>query len=255
MTQKISFRDIVKLSTYLDKQLSRSEQSRLEARLSVQPELQAILLELRQARAIMKHTPRQSVPRNFTLTPKMVGMRPPLPRSVPVFRLASLTAAILLFISFTFNFLTPFASAPNLAAAPQLSGSGGGCGNDNPADCGDVAMESIPYGFGGGPPETATPEEPMALSVPADAMTATPQATPQATSVAGLRTIEQPTQDSYNVAPDLPSPGTIPSEKSQSQIKPLLDPFQIALVLLIFVFGIIALLIRQLNIKRWQKRL
>ena len=248
MTKQTSFRDIKKLSAYLDKQLSRSEQARLEARLAEQPDLQEILMELRQTRALLQKTPRQRVPRNFTLTPKMVGMRPPMPRSVPVFRLASITAAILLFISFTFNYLAPIASAPSLAAAPQFSQSGGGCGSDDPADCGNPVMEAVPFGIGGGAPETATPELETAMSVPAEAIT--PEATPEAS----LRAMDQPTQEANIISPDLPALDTPPSEKSQVQTKPFMNPFQIGLVLLGIVCGICAILIRQINIQRWRKR-
>lgn len=256
MTQTPSFRDIEKISTYLDNQLSGSEKTRLEARLSAEPELKEILLELRQARAILKHTPQHRVPRNFTLTPKMVGLRPPVPRSVPVFRFASLTAAIFLFLSFAFNILSPIASAPILAAAPMLSQSGGGCGYENPADCGDAAVEEVPYGIGGGPSETATAQEPMAMAVPADLMiTATPAGTPQATAESNQRTIEQPTQSISETPLDAPAPEAFPSEKSQPQTEPFLNPFQTALVLLVLIFASLAILIRQINIKKWQKRL
>lgn len=252
MTQQTSFRDIKKLSAYLDKQLSRLEQARVEALLAEQPELQEMLKDLHQARALLQKTPRKSLPRNFTLTPKMVGMRPPIPRSVPVFRMASFTAAVLLFITFTFNYLAPIASAPSLAAAPLYAQSGGGCGSDDPADCGDVAMESVPFGIGGGPPETPTPELMAAMPIAPNTMeTSTPEATPEA----GMRTMQQPTQVENTISPDLPTLEPLPSEKSGSQTKPLLNSFQIGLVLLAIISGISAFLIRQINIQRWRKRL
>jgi len=252
MRKQTSFKDIKKLSAYLDKQLSKVEQTRLEARLAEQPDLQEILVELRQARTLLQKTPRQRVPRNFTLTPKMVGMRPPVPRSVPVFRLATITAAILLFISFTFNYLTPIASAPSLAAAPQFAGKGGGCGYDDPADCGDAVMESVPFGIGGGSPETATPEELAAMPVEPAAMDST---TPEATPEAGLRAMQQPTQVANIISPDLPALDTPPSEKSQAQPQTPMSTFQIGLGLLVIICGFITILIRQINIQRWRKRL
>jgi hypothetical protein len=249
MTQQTSFRDIEKLSAYLDNQLSRADLARVEAKLAVEPRLQEILLELRQARALLKHTPRQRVPHNFTLTPKMVGMRPPLPRSVPIFRLASITAAVMLFLSFAFNFLAPIAAAPSLASEPQRLQSGGGCGYDNLADCGDVAMEASAYGIGGGLQETTTPGEVTAMSIASMVPgTTTPEPTPEAS----LRTLEQPTQAANITPTELPSPETPPSEKAQTQ--PVLNSLQMGLILLVLVFGGTALLIRQINILRWQKR-
>lgn len=252
MTKQTSFRDIKKLSAYLDNQLSRSELARMETRLSEQPALQEILAELRQARNLLQKTPRQRVPRNFTLTPKMVGMRPPIPRSVPVFRIASVTAALLVFISFTFNYLAPIVSAPNLAAAPQYSQSGGGCGFDDPADCGDAILEAVPYGIGGGSPETAAPEEQASMAAIAEGPdTITPESTPED----DLRIIEQPTEIANVISPDLPTIDTLPSEKSQAQPQPVLNTFQLGLVLLALICGICAYLIRQINIHRWRKRL
>jgi len=243
MNQQPSFRDIEKVSAYLDNQLSRVDRARLEAKLAVEPRLQEVLLELRQASSLLKNTPWRRVPHNFTVTPKMMGMRPPLPRSIPVFRLASLTAAVMLFLSFAFNFLAPIAAAPSLASESQRIQSGGGCGNDNPADCGDVAMEAPAFGFGG------TPGEVTAMSVASlPQETTTPEPTPEA----GLRIKEQPTE-AANIAPtDLPAPNTSPSEKAQTQ--PVLNTLQMGLILLVIVFGGAAILIRQLNILRWRKR-
>ncbi|MFH2039352.1 MAG: hypothetical protein ABIJ65_07945 [Chloroflexota bacterium] len=252
MTQQISFQDIKKLSAYLDNQLSKSAQKRLKARIALKPELQEILLEMRQARGLLRQTPLLRVPHNFRLTPKMVGMRPPVPRSVPVFRMATLTAVILLFLSFTFNFLAPFTSAPNLAAAPQLSQSGGGCGYDDPADCGDVSMEALPLGVGAGSPETATPQEETVMSISPERMAeSTPEITPETSQ--GVN--QQPTPDADNASPDLPVLDSPPSEKSQPQTMLQLNSFQIGLILLVFVLGSSAFIIRQINIQRWRKRL
>jgi hypothetical protein len=253
MTQKTSYKDIEKLSAYLDQQLSRSEQARLEARLAQQSELHEILQDLRHTRALLKQTPRRRVPRNFILTPKMVGLRPPLPRSVPAFRLASLTAAFLLFLSFTFNYLAPIIASPSMAAAPQMFQSGGGCGFDDPADCGDVAMESVPFGMGGGVEENATPGEETAMSMAPEALDVpTPEGTPEAS----LRVMPDPTQADANLAPtDLPAADAPASEKSQPQRQPFLNTFQTGLVILVLFFGSIAVLVRQFNILRWRKRL
>ena len=251
MRKQTSFRDIQKLSAYLDRQLSKSGQAHLEAKLAEQPELQEILMELRQARTLLHKTPLHRVPRNFILTPKMVGMRPPLPRSVPIFRLASITAAVLLVISFSFSYLAPIVSAPSLAAAPLFSQGGGGCGYDDPADCGDVVMEA-PYGIGGGSPETATPEELAAMPIAPEAVDAT---TPETTPEESLRAMQQPTQDENIVSPQEPSLDTPPSEKSLDQPQPIMNPFQIGLVLFVIICGISAFLIRQINIQRWRKRL
>jgi anti-sigma factor RsiW len=92
-----SSRDLERLSAYLDGQLSQSDRTRLENRIKSDPALAGGLEELRQARAFLRRTPQRRAPRNFILTPKMAGIRPPVPRVVPLLSWAS-AAAMLLFI-------------------------------------------------------------------------------------------------------------------------------------------------------------
>ena len=107
MTHIPSFRDVEKLSAYLDRQLKPSEVARLESRLQTEPELASILQDLRQTRSLLRRLPQRRAPRNFTLTPKMVGQKPPLPRTYPAFRLATVLATLLLFFTFATNFMAP----------------------------------------------------------------------------------------------------------------------------------------------------
>ena len=72
-------RDIELLSSYLDGQLSPSDSARLETRLIREPELRSVLRDLRSGRSVLRQLPMRKAPRNFTLTPKMVGKNPPLP--------------------------------------------------------------------------------------------------------------------------------------------------------------------------------
>src|ERR1051325_10897104 len=119
-------RDIELLSSYLDGQLKPSDSARLEARLSSDPNLRAVLNDLRGARSLLRQLPMRKAPRNFTLTPKMVGKNPPLPRAYPAFRFTTALATILLFITFGLNFLRP-----QLAASTAAFGMGGGGGGSN----------------------------------------------------------------------------------------------------------------------------
>ena len=77
-----SRRDLEQLSAYLDGQLSQSDRARLEIRIKSDAGLAAALEELRQTRAFLRRTPQRHAPRNFTLTPGMAGIRPPVPRLV-----------------------------------------------------------------------------------------------------------------------------------------------------------------------------
>ncbi|GAB4399810.1 MAG: hypothetical protein OHK003_24600 [Anaerolineales bacterium] len=149
-----NFRDIENLSAYLDGQLSASDAARLEARLKTDPELDSILSDLRAARGILRKLPARKAPRNFTLTRQMVGLKPPMPRAYPLFRLATVFASILFLFSFAATALSPYISF----GAPTMGGYGmvGGC--DGP--CGEAAMEEAP---------AAAPEESFAQEmVPAE---------------------------------------------------------------------------------------
>src|SRR5574339_173391 len=115
-------RDLELLSSYLDGQLNPSDATRLEARLLVEPDLRSVLRDLRSARTMLRQLPMRKAPRNFRLTPKMVGKNPPLPRAYPAFRFTSALATILLFLSFGLNFVRP-----QLLATQQTGfGMGGG---------------------------------------------------------------------------------------------------------------------------------
>jgi len=86
------------LSAYLDNELHPRAAARLEARLQHEQALKEALASLRNTRAMLRSTPRIKPPRNFTLTPKMVGMAPvrARPRFYQTFRLAFTLASVLL---------------------------------------------------------------------------------------------------------------------------------------------------------------
>jgi hypothetical protein len=149
-----SFNDIEKLSAYLDGELSQDQKTRLVARIVKEPGLAKALEELRQVRALLQQTPRRRARRNFTLTPKMAGIRPPVPRVVPALSWASAVAMILFLCTVSFNFL---AQGGLGAAAPKASDRYSGSGPATMAP----AMAA---------PATAAP----ATAAPAEAETATP---------------------------------------------------------------------------------
>ena len=101
----VSPRDIEMLSAYLDGQLSPKDVARLRVRLQENPQMQITLDELRITRAAVRSLPRLRAPRNFTLTPQMVGGRVATRRRAgvspyPAFGFASLLASLLLVLVF-----------------------------------------------------------------------------------------------------------------------------------------------------------
>jgi len=134
-----TFNDLVRLSASLDGQLSSQELSRLESEVKQNPSLAIALEDLRQSRGILRQMPARRVPRNFTLSLAMAGIKPPLPRLVPAFSWASVAAMLLFIITMGGNYLGKLsfgAGAPLMAAAP---------------------MSSEGYGVGGGPSATQAP--------------------------------------------------------------------------------------------------
>ena len=189
MTQAPSFRDAEQLSAYLDNQLSPVDRQRLEARLKDDTELRSLLTDLSQVRAILRNLPARKAPRNFRLTPEMAGIRPPLPRIFPVFRLASALAAVLLFFAFAANLTLPALSAFRAAMpAPAMQVAGPADRSAAPlapsssnagVEAAPTASEAYPvppaapmagHGIGGGPTgsDTALPQAtaPAALLAP-----------------------------------------------------------------------------------------
>jgi anti-sigma factor RsiW len=115
-------RDLDLLSSYLDGQLKPSDSARLERRLASDSDLRAVLDDLRSARGLLRQLPMRKAPRNFTLTPRMVGKNPPLPRTYPTFKFVTALASLLLFFSMGLNFMAVQMSAPGSTAF----GMGGG---------------------------------------------------------------------------------------------------------------------------------
>jgi len=264
-----SFRDVERLSAYLDGELSQAERARLESRLARDVGLSAALDELRATRALLRRTPRRRAPRSFTLTPKMAGLRPPLPRAVPVLRLASVLATLLLFVTFAGELLGSIAMGAQAPAPQEMASEYGGGVGGGPAENATAAadkglvLEATPTleanallapapqemtpayggGVGGGPVENtaeATEQNITAEATPTSEIVASlaPQATLEATPVPEARTLEQP------------APPSVPPVPEERAAKPPfgLSPLQIALLALAIVLGGVAILIG------WQTR-
>lgn len=123
MDKKVSNRDWINLSAYVDGQLSARQNARLEARLQDEPELQRVYRGILRNRQAMRALPRVRAPRNFTLTPQMVA----LPQRT-VFRwpqamaMTSALASLLLVLVVLSDFFIFQAAGGNLLAAqPEVA--------------------------------------------------------------------------------------------------------------------------------------
>lgn len=233
-------RDIELLSAYLDGQLKPADSARLESRLKSDQELLAVMDDLRAARNLLRRLPQRRAPRNFTLTRKMVGQNPPMPRAYPFFRFATTIATLLLFFTFGLNFL-----APQLTAAPGF-GMGGGQGDPSV----DLFSQSQPA------------EPPAAAEAPA---TEAPAATQGIAEMQPMPTM-MPTQGDTARTEEMPTEkidaaGNAVAE-DQSQVAVELPPLQapVSLIWQLVLAGIallgalLMLLMRQSAFQRWRKK-
>jgi anti-sigma factor RsiW len=217
-------RDLELLSAYLDGELKPAETLRLETRLKTDPELVSALEDLRATRALLRKLPLRKAPRNFTLTRQMVAKNPPLPRSYPWLRLATMTAALLFFFSFGINFLTTRLTPP----VPVGMGGGG---------------EVQSYAADEALPQAAAPTDEPSLSL-------APQVTQET-----ARVIETPSTKSSGE--ETASALEEPAEQSEPLLQPQSTPpvpstWQVGLAALAAVGALLTAWIRQRSARRWK---
>jgi hypothetical protein len=272
----MKFRDVELLSTYLDGKLNPSDSARLESRLKTDPELVAVMDDLRAARSTLRQLPARRAPRNFTLTPKMAGVKPPLPRAYPAFRFASVLAALLFFLSYATNLVAPrlsAASAPYGYGVGGGGGGGGGCGDEQPCEAAPaLEMPAAPQPFAATEAPVATeapllvaPEAPMGTETPALAVTEAPAATESLamapTQQAAIVPTELPltagdsaraaeTPSAKNGEPE-PTNGTPPEVQNEAPVSYIwLAGFAVVAIL----SALVAYLLRLSAIRKWRRR-
>ena len=243
-------RDIELLSAYLDGELKPADSARLETRLNSDPELASVLSDLRATRTLLRRLPSRKAPRNFTLTRKMAGQNPPLPRTYPIFRLATTIATLLLFFTFGLNFV-----GSQLATVQPL-GMGGGGGGEFESYAAEPAMEA----------PAAPMEEPAAPAAaePEAAMDSTAEEQPPVAMVP--MTTEVPSTDETSRVMETPVSKNGEDENAVGggveqpqfpQEAPSATPlvasaWQIGLAVIAVLGALLMLVMRQLSAKRWR---
>lgn len=233
-------RDLELLSSYLDGQLGPSDVTRLETRLKTDPQLADVLSDLRATRNLLRKLPQRRAPRNFTLTRKMVGQNPPLPRTYPLFRFASALATLLFFFSFGFN------AVGRMAAQPPLFGMGGGGGGGV-----DLAEQSVePYSAAEAPAPAAETEAPAEELFSTEML---PDATMMPTPADAARIEGTPTQKE--------APGSAAADETQILVEPevptspaplISAPWQIGLGAVALLSAALMFLLQRLAASRWK---
>lgn len=237
-----NFREIEQLSAYLDGELNSSESARMETRLKSDPELESILSDLRSTRSLLKKLPARKAPRNFALTRKMVGLKPPLPRTYPLFRLATTFATILFILSFSVNALSPYFTF-GASAAPVFG-----------------------YGGGGGGGDAAAMEEAPAAEAPLQEMAPVPAATEGAANDSGSASatedatrIMEPTPAAEIAPKDVQPESSEPAQTLEAQPQPEVQneaPIPVIWIIAFLVIGILSTAVtwfmRQSAASKWR---
>ena len=95
---KVSHPDWVRLSAYLDGEVSQEERKQIENRIRSDPAFQSALDELLRAKQVLKAAPKLKVPRRFYLTPDQVGIKK-RPHPARGYRLAAVAMTFIFYIS------------------------------------------------------------------------------------------------------------------------------------------------------------
>ena len=115
---QITDREWVQLSAYLDGELSGRELEQVGKRLKSDPRFQDALKQLQITKQILQGAPALKAPRNFTLTPDMVGQKQKKP-AVAGFRLAAALMSVLLIGVLIMDFGRFLAIGAMAPAAPK----------------------------------------------------------------------------------------------------------------------------------------
>jgi hypothetical protein len=187
-----------------------------------------VLNDLRATRTLLRKLPTRRAPRNFTLTRKMVGQNPPLPKAYPFFRFASALATLLFVFSFGLNSVSRM-TAP-------VFGMGGGGGAADSQQSIELYSEAAPA-LATEAPASEAPAEPQVGMVPEPTLTASEEDT--------LRAVETPTLPAAEMG----------NAVAQKQLEtPAVVPFtwQIVLGAVALLSAVLMLLMRNIASSRWR---
>ncbi len=245
-------RDIELLSAYLDGELKPSDSTKLEARLKTDPELVSVLDDLRAARTLLRKLPSRKAPRNFTLTRKMAGQNPPLPRTYPAFRFVTTIATLLFFFTFGLNFI----GAQMASSAPVYGMGGGGGSSDTELFSVQEAPAATEAPLMEAPVAAAPVETESAMDATSEPSVAlAPAATQMAPTEESSRIMETPVLKNGEAENSVPQgQPQVPDEAASPQpIQPLISSaWQAVLAVVAVLSALFMMLMRQLSARRWK---
>jgi hypothetical protein len=122
MAERLTDRDILLISAYLDGRLSPAENAPVKARIESDPLFQRTYQEMAYTRRLLKALPQKRAPHNFTLSAAQVPASRRVPWLQPALSFVSIAAALLLVVVFSSTFLFGGSrSAAPVALAPQAA--------------------------------------------------------------------------------------------------------------------------------------
>lgn len=213
---EISRRDWQLLSEYIDGELPAEKKSRLETRLDSEQALQDALHRMRNTRRLLRSAPVVKAPRNFTLTPEMVGRRSQT-SYFPLFRLATAIASFLLIAVLIFDFTglpVPLQGAERPARVRE-----------------EMMLESADQESARSAQETPDAEVEMEAEAPKAEMEEEPEQTEGVTALG-----EQPATPSPTPLPTETIPPPAPSPPGPGRGLSLIRTIEIILAGLVFLF-------------------
>jgi hypothetical protein len=180
----------------------------------------------------------RKAPRNFTLTPKMVGKNPPLPRTYPAFKFVTVLTTLLLFFTFGINFMAV------QMASPMQGGFGGG-GAPEVLSAAEAPATEAP---------AAPAEEPSAqlapMPTPTPALESAPALTVMPPSAEdSARNADEPLEKS---AVDTQAGGYVEPPAQRDVPQPVAPAWQIMLAGVALLGALAMILMRRLAVERWR---
>jgi hypothetical protein len=250
-----TLRELEQLSAYLDDELDRAARARLDVRLAADPDLRSALEELSSTRLLLRSTPKRRAPHNFTLTPRMAGIRPPVPRLVPALSWASAVAMLAFLCTFATGLLPRMvassgaATAAPLAAQAPVFGNGASAPTVAPVER-NAADTASPGAFLQAVP-LATPLPTGGTFSPA---TAQPPAVADTNTLEGPTSTVAPTQDfALQPQPSVSTKATQPTA-ARHNLRQISIPWIYVWLALAVLLGGTALLIRWLAVRAFRRK-
>ena len=105
--RRLTKKEWLLLSRYLDGDLSAEQQHQIEQKLQKDEAFQGALKRLEHTRQVLRSVPQRKVPHSFVLTPEQAGIRPAHKMPYQIWQYSSIAAALIAVIALAAQFFSP----------------------------------------------------------------------------------------------------------------------------------------------------